>query len=711
MRGPHPERPEPRPASRLACLAAASLALLLTALAPADEPAAGPDPLFVAARSAILNNRVEKSRILGCHNERRTFTELPPHGAVLVGFDVGVGRFMDIESVYALRPVYRTRWGERSYADHGPFTDQKLPDGKVVKTLVLRTVRVRARPGYAVGGITLRTGLNINGLSFTFMRIKGRELDPKRSYTSAWIGDRTGGGENYITGDGAPVIGLFGSKSDRHVHSLALLFISQKVQVAKIRGDPLPRPQPVKRPAEPPKAEPPKDELPNDEPPDDPPEDKQPAEPKAEKPAEPKPEPPKGDRPARAAPAPNAEDDAPLEVPKQRQVTASGPNLIVLVIFGVVAVPVFLVLLVSFNRRWGSANRDPREPPRAGPRLEELPTVIPVATLAPGPPTGICERPDFARPRSAPVDPPRPLWSEPEPRQPEPAGQADALPPPSAGPTEPAAQPHPADVAAAAPAEPAEVRRYRSVEGAPPPEVRALGAPQSTHPPLWFLGLARDWRALFIGGGVLLLLLAAGLLAALGPPDNVLMWGFLFAVVAAGLALPVLPFLKLDLAAYAVTRDALVIARDDEYTVIPWAAVTQVNAPRALVTADGQTFHLPLNVEGPVRLFDAVLVRVAQRLVPPALAHVHAGGSVILGPFAVSTAAVGYQGRVLTWERAERLTVVASPRSEARYLVLWERGSPAPWCRVNVTLVPNGWLLVELIQRICPPRLLQPAYE
>ena len=55
----------------------------------------------------------------------------------------------------------------------------------------IRSLRVSAGPGYAVGAMKLRTSIGINGMSLTFMRIKGERLDPQQSYASAWIGSDT----------------------------------------------------------------------------------------------------------------------------------------------------------------------------------------------------------------------------------------------------------------------------------------------------------------------------------------------------------------------------------------------------------------------------------------------------------------------------------------------------------------------------------------
>ena len=89
---------------------------------------------------------------------------------------------------------------------------------------MLRTVHIQARPGYAVGGLTVRSGLNINGLCVTFMKIDGNALDPNQSYVSDWVGDRTGGGEASVDGNGAPVIGVVGSQDDEKATALGLIY-------------------------------------------------------------------------------------------------------------------------------------------------------------------------------------------------------------------------------------------------------------------------------------------------------------------------------------------------------------------------------------------------------------------------------------------------------------------------------------------------------
>lgn len=213
--------------------------------------------IYAAAENAVSRRLVEKTRMLGFSIEKSIFSDMPPEGAVLIGFDLGVGKFMDIDSVYAIRAVYRTEDGEASYNEHGLFRDKHATGKRIIKTKVVRTEKIRARPGYAVGAMTIRSGLNINGLCVMFMRITGTTLDPNQSYESDWIGDRTGGSEAKISGDGAPVVGVFGNKDQDHVMALGLIYIREARRAAAPATAPAPvaekrrAPEPEKPRAEP----------------------------------------------------------------------------------------------------------------------------------------------------------------------------------------------------------------------------------------------------------------------------------------------------------------------------------------------------------------------------------------------------------------------------------------------------------------------------
>jgi hypothetical protein len=383
------------------------VALLLPAdLSAADGPANKSGAIFTAARAAVDAGRVERSKPLGFNISKVPFTEMPADGALLVGFDVGVGKFLDIETVYALRPVYQTAFGETSGQEHGLFFGQRKVGRRTYKSKVLRRVRVLARPGYAVGGVTLRTGLNINGLSLTFMRVSGRALDPRQSYTSEWVGDRTGGGEAYISGDGAPVVGVFGSQDVEHVSSLGLIYMSLPPVVAQAPAPPSRTERPPERPA----AAPPRVEVPLPAPPAAPP--APPKEERAQAPAAAPKDEPRADGPA--APNPARDEDRPwpaAKAPAHRErvaqpepvapASAEGVDWLPFAAFGALLVPAFALLFVSLTRK------KPVPPPRR-PRVD-MSKAPPAAPAAAGPnPTAICDRPRPAGPgaRSAPASTP-----------------------------------------------------------------------------------------------------------------------------------------------------------------------------------------------------------------------------------------------------------------------------------------------------------------
>jgi hypothetical protein len=84
-----------------------------------------------------------------------------------------------------------------------------------------RSVRVRAKTGYAVGAITVRNMAAVDGFSLTFMRANARALDLKASYESEWIGGK-GGRENVLGGDGSLVIGIVVHENNKNCSGLGL---------------------------------------------------------------------------------------------------------------------------------------------------------------------------------------------------------------------------------------------------------------------------------------------------------------------------------------------------------------------------------------------------------------------------------------------------------------------------------------------------------
>jgi hypothetical protein len=138
------------------------------------------------------------------------FSETAPDGGLLVGFELGLKKFGKNDVVRTMRPIFRVG-------------DKESP-GQLRGTDTSRSSKVTARPGYAVGAITVKAGLTVDGMSITFMKIApDGKLDPNDAYESAWIGGMGGGPPVRLGGDGTPVIGVIGKSNNNDMTGLGLL--------------------------------------------------------------------------------------------------------------------------------------------------------------------------------------------------------------------------------------------------------------------------------------------------------------------------------------------------------------------------------------------------------------------------------------------------------------------------------------------------------
>jgi serine/threonine protein kinase len=170
----------------------------------------GLDPeVQTIVREAIQKQNYTKTNIVGFPFAPE-FTEIPPEGALLIGFEFGLGRWEPNDVIHSIRAIYLSDKGESLGKVHGKPTD--------------RLVIVKAKPGYAVGAVNLNTHLLIDGMRVTFMRIDRKYLDADQSYseTVATIGDKHGEGSS-IGGGGALVIGVCGRDDGRVCNAFGLV--------------------------------------------------------------------------------------------------------------------------------------------------------------------------------------------------------------------------------------------------------------------------------------------------------------------------------------------------------------------------------------------------------------------------------------------------------------------------------------------------------
>jgi hypothetical protein len=139
------------------------------------------------------------------------FEDRAPKGAILVGLKITYHQAYGRTLVQSVRPIFQQGDSQTEGNWHGPGEGTS-------ETIV-------ARPGYAVGALTVRTGLVLNGIQVTFMRVdgEGKRLSEADRYDTDWYGASGGAGRTYTSsGNGKSIVGIQGRLQDV-MHSLAVV--------------------------------------------------------------------------------------------------------------------------------------------------------------------------------------------------------------------------------------------------------------------------------------------------------------------------------------------------------------------------------------------------------------------------------------------------------------------------------------------------------
>jgi len=130
------------------------------------------------------------------------FRDIYEAGGVLVGFDLSFAMGpLNQPIISAYRPYYLTKMGKRP----GDWRGQ--PGRKFT--------HLEAKPGYAVGKVTVFSDIYLRNLSVTYMKRTADGLDPTDNYESPCYGGPhlPHSGRPPFGGDGKLIIGLFGALS------------------------------------------------------------------------------------------------------------------------------------------------------------------------------------------------------------------------------------------------------------------------------------------------------------------------------------------------------------------------------------------------------------------------------------------------------------------------------------------------------------------
>lgn len=195
--------------------------LVSTVEARADRTA-----LWQAVRRGIGDGRLNRARIVGGGFYKDPFEEIPAAGGILIGFTYTVS---PNKSPNVIQPIYLTAYGEHLGPSRGIVGKKDSPR---------RTMK--AKPGYAVGALNIRSGGGLNAFQPVFMRIVGTGLNTNDSYEGPFVGGM-GGVPAAFGGDGQFIVGLHGKANDRgRVGTMSTISLTSD-------ATPQPRPQPIRK--------------------------------------------------------------------------------------------------------------------------------------------------------------------------------------------------------------------------------------------------------------------------------------------------------------------------------------------------------------------------------------------------------------------------------------------------------------------------------
>jgi serine/threonine-protein kinase len=182
---------------------------------PGPQPAVGPEQsaIFDVIEDAVRAGKTARTAgapLLPAGTD--PFVEIPREGGLLTGLELGLGTFNRQDVVQSIRGIYQTRQGRYRGRRFGPELS--------------RVVTVEAKPGYAIGELSVRAGAGLDAVTVMFMAIEGRRLNVSRSYRSEQVGGNGGNAPVPISSSGAPVVGIFGRLWGGNAGQLGLVIAS-----------------------------------------------------------------------------------------------------------------------------------------------------------------------------------------------------------------------------------------------------------------------------------------------------------------------------------------------------------------------------------------------------------------------------------------------------------------------------------------------------
>ena len=175
-------------------------------------------PTFKVSTSALIGEVKEKTLAREWKPEEIAKLRVPPPEGPRANANPGVGEDTPFAGdttgggvfryAEARKPVIGVEYWAGAW-DKEPCLARLIPVYAAEQPVEGAAQRVMAKPGYAVGALTVRTKRYVNAVQITFMKLSDGKLDPKDSSTSEWLGATdVAGKEIKLGGDGRAVIGL-----------------------------------------------------------------------------------------------------------------------------------------------------------------------------------------------------------------------------------------------------------------------------------------------------------------------------------------------------------------------------------------------------------------------------------------------------------------------------------------------------------------------
>jgi hypothetical protein len=163
----------------------------------------------------VFSYNPERTKLLGPAGSNRGFAfgSVSPEGGILVGLRFAQGSSFG-GAIHAIQPIYQV-------GDRYEIGKRHGKSGGTMSTVL-------ARPGYAIGGLNVRSGLVLNAVQVIFCEVDGYELDLKKHYLADWVG--TKGGTGYqLHSPGKIAVGVVGTMEDS-LHSFGLQLATARIR-------------------------------------------------------------------------------------------------------------------------------------------------------------------------------------------------------------------------------------------------------------------------------------------------------------------------------------------------------------------------------------------------------------------------------------------------------------------------------------------------